>query len=275
VNYKILNDMRNFFALLFFSFLATSIIGQEAAAPSAASLYNEGLAKAKAKEYIAALDLFEKAIAASNADEEKGAKIIRLSKKNGTRAAYGAGSTAKKAKDYATALAAYEKGIEYAPEFYSNYKGVAQCQNAMGDKATAIKTYLKAAELAEKAGKVEKAEPLVKKAANIVAVSRGKKDWDNTLAYAQAYLETNESPDVQYCLASAFHGKGDSAKAIEHVDIAIATSMDEDKSKYLMLKAEAHEKLGQKNSAVATYKQVTNSKYLEVAQYRANKLSGK
>ena len=171
--------MKNFLVLLIFSFFSLSIIGQtaqDATTPSAASLYNDGLAKAKAKEYVEALDLFEKAIASANPEEEKGAKIIRLSKKNGTRAAYGIGSAYRKAKDYDKALAAFETGILYAPEFYSNYKGKAICLEKMGDKSASIKSYLLAADIAVKANKADKAEKMVKKAENIVAVTRGKKN---------------------------------------------------------------------------------------------------
>ena len=64
--------------------LSLGLQAQEEA--SAASLYNQGLEKAKAKEYVAALELLEKAIAKADPENETDAKVIRLAKRNGTRA---------------------------------------------------------------------------------------------------------------------------------------------------------------------------------------------
>ncbi len=240
---------------------------------SAASLYNQGLEKAKAKEYVAALDLLEKAIAKADPENETDAKVIRLAKRNGTRAAYGAGNFHRKAKDMDSALKAYETGIEYNPEYYSNYVGKAQVLNAKADPAS-VKFYLLASQKAAAADKAERAEGYASKAQNIIAVSWGKKEWDKTIAYANSYLEEKETADVHYYLASSLKAKGDSEKALEHVAKSIELAGDADASKFYMLKAETHEKLGQKSDAVAAYKMVKDAKYAERAKYKIGELGG-
>ena len=111
------------FSALFSMFMITGINAQEEA-KTAASLYNEGLAKAKEKAYVESLELMEQAIA--KATEDGNEQVIELAKKNGTRAAYGAGNTYRKAGDFDQALASFEKGIEYNPAYYTNYVGKAK-----------------------------------------------------------------------------------------------------------------------------------------------------
>ena len=255
--------------------LGFSLTGMAQDEASAVSLYNQGLEKAKAKEYVEALDLMSQAIEAADPEKENEAKVINLAKKNGTRAAYGAGIKHRKAKDYDAALAAFEKGIEFNPNYYSNYKGKAQTLEAQGNKVEAIKAYIKGGLVAEKAKKEDKAIPLFSKAENIVAVTWGKKEWDNTIAYAEAIIEAEkESAEIYYYLGDALQAKGKSSDAAEKVAKAIELAGDADASKYYFLKAEIHEKLGQKTEAVEAYKQVTDSNYSERAQYKVKELSG-
>jgi tetratricopeptide (TPR) repeat protein len=254
-----------------FSFILITGINAQDDAKTAASLYNEGLAKAKEKAYLEALDLMEQAIA--KATEEENEQVIDLAKKNGTRAAYGAGNIHRKAGDHDQALAAFEKGIEYNPAYYTNYVGKAQTLEGKGSKKEAIIAYLAAADVAAKANKADKAAQYVKKSTNMIAKAKSAKDWANTQAYAEAFLEVKESADVHYYLASALKESGDSAKAIEHLDKACEMAKG-DASKYYYLKAQTHEKLGQKESAVAAYKKVTDAKYTEMAQYKIGELGG-
>ena len=133
---------------------------------------------------------------------------------------------------------------------------------------------MQASQKAMESKKEDKANDLSSKAENIVAVSWGKKEWDNTIAYASAFLEEKETPDVHYYLADALKAKGESTKALEHVAKSIELAGDADASKYHMLKAETHEKLGQKADAIAAYKLVKAAKYAERAKYKITELGG-
>ena len=95
---------------------------------TAGSLYNDGLAKLKAKEYKEALTLMEKAMEV--ADPEADEKVIKLAKRNGAFASYYVGNQLRKEKKYDEALAIYEKGIGYSTGVYSNYVGIAQALDA-------------------------------------------------------------------------------------------------------------------------------------------------
>lgn len=240
---------------------------------SAASLYNEGLEKAKAKDYVASLDLFKKALEVADPENENDAQVIKLAKRNGTSAAYGAGNVHRKAKAYEEALKAYETGIEFNPGYYSNYVGKAQVLDAQNDPM-AVKFYIQAGNKAQASKKEDKALDLFSKAENTVAVSWGQKEWANTIAFASAYLEEKETADVHYYLANALKETGEAEKALEHVAKSIELAGDADASQYHMLKAETHEKLGQKQEAIAAYKMVSDAKYAERAQYKIGELGG-
>lgn len=140
---------------------------------SAASLYNDGLAKLKAKEYDEALTLLEQSL--EKADPEADGKVIKLAKRNSAFASYYIGNKLRKEKKYDEALAVYQKGIEYSSSVYSNFVGVAQCLEKQEKPVEAVTAYLKAAEMTSKAGKEERAVKLVNKAENFAGIARGKK----------------------------------------------------------------------------------------------------
>jgi len=238
---------------------------------TAAALYNEGLEKIKAEEFQAALPLLQQAV--DVADPAADAEVIKLAKKNGTIAGYKAGNDLRKAKQYDEALKAYDMGIAFNKTFYANYIGRAQALEGMGDNTEAVKAYLKAAEVSKLNKKEDKVEQMEAKAENMVAVSFGDKKWEETMALGAAFLESKESPEVHYYLGQALKESGDATKAAEHAQKAIDQATGE-KSKYFMLLAESFEATNQSEKAIEAYKQVTDSKYADRAQYKINELSG-
>ena len=240
-------------------------------APSAASLYNEGLAKAKAKEYVAALDLMYKAKSAlgeTEADEQ----VKKLVQTNGPKAAYGAGNVHLRAGDLEAAISAYEKGIEFNPDMYTNYVGKAQAMEKKGMVAESISTYILASKIAKTAGKADRAKSYSDKAVNIIAVAEGKEEWDNTKKYAESFLTEKENGDVLYYLASAQMNSNDLSSAVTTIGKAIAAGGAKPNN-FQYLKGQIHEKLGQKDLAIAAYKMVKGGKYIEMAKYNADQLS--
>ncbi len=266
----------NFFA--FIVLLLGSVTFLQAQEESAASLYNDGLSKLKAKEYQAAVDLLEKSIEIADPEEDK--KVLNLAKKNSAFAYYYIGNSLRKQKKYDEAIEAYEKGIEHAKIIYNNFVGRAQALEGKGEDVEAVKAYIAAAGMAKKAKKEERAKKYLAKADNFSAVSYGKKDYDKAIAAAQAFLEDNESADSHYYLAMSLKEKNESSKALEHIGKAIelAGAIEEleadDRDKFFFGKAEIHESLGQKSQAVSAYKMIKGSKYKELAQYKVDELSG-
>ncbi|HMP24233.1 MAG TPA: tetratricopeptide repeat protein [Saprospiraceae bacterium] len=263
--------VRNGFILIcLIAGFSTTLLAQD----SAASLYNEGLAKLKVKDYDGALPLLQKAIEIGDPESEDDAQVIRLASKNGAIAAYYVGNNLRKANKNDEALAVYDQGIEYDPSFYANYIGRAQAFEGKGDAVDAVKAYLAASVASEKGGKADRAEELYKKADNFAAVAWGKKQWDVAIACAQAFLEERESADAHYYLAQSLKAKGQNSEALTHAQKAAELTTDTDKDKYYFGLAEIHEALGQKSEAVAAYKMVKGATYGKRAEYKVSQLDG-
>ena len=242
--------------------------------PSAASLYNDGMALMKEKNYKEGYPLLKEAITTADSTTENGQKVIRLAKKNGAIAAYYVGNDQRKNKSYEEAIETYSSGVSYNPGFYANYIGLAQALEGKGDVKDAIDAYLNAGAACEKADKADKAGKMYSKAQNLVAVSWGAKNWKDVETYANAYLGKKESNDVEYYLAYAMKESGQYEKAMEHIEKVITASGDSVDDKYLMVKAETFEKMGNNEEAIGVYKQIKGEKYGERAAYKVNSLSG-
>jgi tetratricopeptide (TPR) repeat protein len=271
--------MRSLTVLLFLLGFATVSFAQEEA--TAASSYNDGLAKLKAKDYTAALPLMEKAIELADPESETDAKVVNLAKRNGAIAAYYAGSNQRKAEEYEAAIETFKKGMEMNPGFYANFIGYAQALDGKGDDMEAIKAYVGAAEVAAKSPKTKsKAEDYISAAETKIKNATIKKEYDESIALGKAYMEARGeevdtySPRFHYYFGSALKEKGEVSDALAHVDKAIsAAAEDEDSSRYYLLKGECHQALGQKAEAIEAYKMVKSGDYKKVADYNIQQLS--
>ncbi len=257
--------------VLFLGFTMASFAQTDA---TAASLYNEGLTKLKAKLYAEALPLFEKAIAAADSTSEADVKVVKLAKSNGAVACYSYGNQLLKEKKNDEALKTYENGIAYNPTFYANYIGRAQALEAKNNVVEAVKAYLVAGKVSETSDKADKAAEMYKKAENFAAVAWGKKQWDNTIACSEAFLAEKETSDAYYYLSEGLKGKKQQEKALEAAKKAVELAQGEDKDKCNFGLAEVYEAMGQKDNAIATYKLITGIKYGERAKYEIKQLEG-
>lgn len=260
-------------ALIFFLFMTFAATAQDDA--SAASLYNDGLAKLKAKEWPAALELMEQALAAVDSTSETDMKVQSLAQRNGAIAAYYTGTSQRKEEKFEEAVASHDKGIAMNQNFYGNYVGRAMALDAKGDEVQAVTAFLKAAEMAEKSPKnADKAESFYNKAENYAGVAYGKKEYDKSIELAQAFLEMRETPDAYYFLAASQFKNGNASDALPSIDKAAEMAADmDDNGKYFMMKGEIHEALGQKADAISAYQQITSGKYLERAKYKIDQLN--
>lgn len=271
--------MRSLTVLLFMLGFATVSFAQEDA--SAASLYNDGLAKLKAKDYAAALPLMEKAIEMADPESETDAKVIGYAKQNGAIAAYYLGSDQRKDKDYEAAIETFKKGMDMNPGFYANYIGYAQALDGNGNDLEAVKAYVGAAKVAGKSAKTkDKAEDYISAAETKVKNATIKKEYDESIALGKAYMEARGeemdtySPRFHYYYGSALKEKGEVSDALAHADKAISAAEEgEDSSRYYLLKGECHQALGQKSEAIEAYQMVKTGDYKKVADYNIQQLS--
>lgn len=240
---------------------------------TAASLYNEGLALLKAKDYAAGLPILELALAQATEDENE--KVIGLAKKNGAKAAYNLANTKKREGALEEAAALYTKGIEWSPDYASNYKGLAAVTEKQGDKLEAIKMYITAGDKTSAKGKAEKAKKLYKKAQNMVGKIYTSKDYPNAISAGKAFMEMHESAEVCYYLCRAITESTATEEAITYADKAIELSGDTVDDKYYVAKAKAYEKMNKNADAIEVYKLVTGEKYKPQAEYKIKTLGGK
>lgn len=264
--------LNNLSVLFMFFFCFSIAYGQDDA--TAASLYNQGLEKLKAKEYNEALTLLEQSM--EKADPEADKKVVDLAKKNAAFACYYIGNDLRKADKFEDALNIYSKGIDYNKGVYSNFIGRAQALEDKGEKAASVKAYLTAAEMTKKAGKADRAEQLVSKAANFAAVAFGKKEYAEAIETAETYLAIDStSSETHYYLSQSLLAKGQKEKALDHAVKSIELAGEaSDKNKLYFGKAEAHEALGQKEKALEAYKMVSGDTYAERAKFKVDQLSG-
>ncbi len=264
-----MNTIQRTILLLFISLQIA--VAQDESAPTAASLYNQGLEQLKAKSYSEAYELLMQAIEA--ADPESDAQVLNLAKRNGAIAAYYVGSEHLKAKSYQEAGVVFEQGIKLDTSAYTNYYGAAKALDDSGQLIEAVEAYLKAADVAAADSKAaDRAERYLSRAVNILGTSSTNKKCDVTIKGGELYLASHESKDVNYYLAKCFMEAGRKDDALAHAKLAHGMGGTEDEGKYVMLMAEVLESAGRKSEAADMYGKVPAGKYRQQAQYRAGQL---
>jgi len=263
--------MRKSITMIFALLLGFTTFAQEE--KSAAALYNEALAFIKAKDYAAGLPVLESALAKATTDENE--KVVRLAKKNGSKTTYNLGNAKKKAGDIDGAIELYNKGIEWAPDYAGNYKGLAAATEAKGDLITAIKQYITAGDKTAAGKKPERAPKLYKKARNMVGKIYKSKDYAKTIEAGKALLKMRDEAEVAYYICRANTESVLTDEAIIYADKAIELSGDTVNDKYYVAKAKAFEKMGKFADAVQAYKLVTGDKYKAQAEGKIKLLGSK
>lgn len=248
-------------------------IAQDDSSAAAYQAYSEGKAKADAKEFAGALELFAKAIEVGNPEKEYDAGIIDAAKKNGAIAAYYVGNDLRKEDKFDEALAVYEQGIEYNPELYYSYVGRAQTLTGKEDYAGSVAAYFKAAEVAEAAGSGDKSGDLIEQASKLPGIAWSKKNWDVAIATAEAFLAKKETGDAHYYLSQSLKEKGENEKALDHALKAAEMYEGEDKDKAYYRLGEIYEASGKKAEAIEAYSKA-GGKYGDRAKYKADQLGG-
>ena len=260
---------RILFSTLFSLFILAALTAQDSdgAEASATSLYNDGIAAIKAKDYQTALDKFTAAL--EKADPEADEKVIKLSKKNGANAAYAVANKKMKADDLEGALALFEKGIELNDKSYLCAYGKAK---VLGEQKSddALNAYFDAADLAIAAGKEDKAKDYVDRAGKIVSKAYFDKEYESAVANGTKLIERMDDAGVRYYLAKSLIKLNNGSEAIPHAEKAKELGGSEDEGKYIMVYAEALEASGDMTAAKKAFAEVPQGKYYEVAQYKVN-----
>ncbi|MEL6846499.1 MAG: hypothetical protein AAFP02_25110, partial [Bacteroidota bacterium] len=142
-------------------------------------------------------------------------------------------------------------------------------------KAGAVKAYIEASGVAEKAGKADKVASLMGSAEKLARIAYGKKKYDDAIACSEAFLAVKETARAHYTMAQALKSKKQFAKAVPHIEKAVEMMEAKDKDKYQYAAGQIYEGAGNKSKAVAAYKKVAGEKYGKNAAYKVTQLGGK
>lgn len=240
---------------------------------TATSLYNEGLAELKEKNYESGLDLMEKALV--KAEKEGQEKVIELAKKNGSVAAYNVGNEKRKNGELVEAVALFEKGIELNPENASNYLGKAMTLEEIEINTETVIAYMVAGDMYTKADQIDRAEKMVIKSRNIIINAFIDKNYDFTIEAGKAYLALDNNADIHYYIGKSFSEKGMNDEALAHINQAITLSKgneEADFDKFYYAKAQILESANKIDEAIAAYKMVKGEKYKDQVEYKIKNL---
>jgi len=259
-------------SLLFLLSFSISTFAQDA---TATSLYNEGLASLKAKDFENGYAQIEAALKA--AETEGNEKVASLAKKNGAKAAYNLGVAKLNAKAIDEANTLFSRGLELNPNYSSNVMGLAQILDAKGEKANSVKKYFEAVEMAKKNGKAETAAKIQKRAGGVISKLYKAKDYAKLVEAGKTYLTFDENYRINYYVAKAFEKQKDNASAVPFINKAIelATASGKPaKDSYYWAQGNILEAVGNKADAKAAYQKITGEKYKANADYRIKEIGG-
>lgn len=266
---KFISKITFSFILICLSFLTLQAQESE---KSATSLYNEGLALLKEKDYTNGLPLMESAIEKATTEENE--KVLELAKKNGAIAAYNVGRNAEKSGSEADAEKYYLKGIDLNPSYSSNYSALAGIYRDQDKTDLAVENYIKAIKVAKENEKVKKVDNNLKRLTTIVGKEYTSKNYDKAIEYGNAV--NNEVPihAIHYYVSRSYIEKADFKMALENAEnaIKVGTEENENEDKYYVALALAHAGLGNKTEAIKAYEMVTDETYKEQAQYQISLL---
>jgi len=255
-----------FLLLALFTF---SLSAQDAAAaPTAAGVYNEGLAALKTKDYVKGFPLMEEAL--KLATESNNEQVIGLAKKNGAMAAYNLGLSKLKAKSFDEANGLFNKAKEMSPSSSSSYIGLARVMKEQGKYDEAMDAFFVGVNKAKAEKKMKKAADAEKRAKGMVTSVYKAKKYEDVVTLGEKFLANAKNADVSYYVGKSMVANGDDAGAIAHFDNALGMIKDKDKVNYA--KAQSLEKLGKNTEAVAAYKLVTGEKYKAQVDHKVSTL---
>ncbi len=260
---------------LFLSF--TVVHAQEAEGEkkiTATSVYNEALALLKAKDFEAGLPLMKQAIELATTEENE--KVLKLAKKNASKASYSLGKAKYKAKAYDEAMALYKEGLGYDSLNVSNIAGMGAVLKKQGKALEATDYLVQSAMMYKEKGKTQRVDNTMKSLNSMTGKAYTTDKFDEAIMIGEKALAVGEHASISYYLSRCYLEKGDKEKALELASKAVEIGTKEEKieDKYYIAQAKAYAALGKKAEAIAAYEKVTGEKYLEQAQYQIGQLKG-
>lgn len=267
---------KNLFSLIvLFAMTITFASAQDAEKKvTATSAYNEALALLKEKKYDEGLPLMAQAVELAEAEENE--KVLKLAKKNASKASYSVGKVKYKAGAYDEALKIYNEGIAYDSTNASNVAGIAAVYKKQGNKIEATNYFVQSALMFQEKGKDKNVDKTLKTLNVMTGKAYTGDKFDEAIAIGNKALTIKDHASIAYYVSRAYLEKGENDKALELATKAVdtATKNETMEDKFYIAQAKAYAATGMKTEAIAAYEKVTEEKYLEQAKYQIGQLKG-
>ena len=241
---------------------------------NATTLYNEGLAALKEKNYKSGFTILESAY--EKAKMENNEEVLGLSKKNLIFAAYNYGEELIKGKNAKEAIIVYQKGLAVDATSSLMHQGIGKAKEEMADAEGAAASYmtsLDAAKAEKDEKKVSAAQTRVK---NLLVKQLQAKAFTKVIKIGTDYLAVdNANSDITYLVGKAYTDKGDNTNGIKYlletVDLSNKAGVKVDDKVYYGLGVAYDAKKDAKN-AIKYLGMVTDPKYKASADAIITKL---
>jgi hypothetical protein len=182
---------------------------------NATTLYNQGLAALKEKNYKSGFTILESAY--EKAKMENNEEVLGLSKKNLIFAAYNYGEDLIKSKNAKEAITVYQKGLAVDATSSLMHQGIGKAKEEMGDAEGAAASYmasLNAAKAENDDKKVSAAQTRVK---NLLIKQLQAKAFAKVIKIGTDYLAVDNNSSITYLVGKAYADKGDNTNGIKYL----------------------------------------------------------
>jgi tetratricopeptide (TPR) repeat protein len=182
---------------------------------NATSVYNEGLAALREKNFKSGYSLLDSAYVL--AKQENNNEVLGLAKKNLIFAAFNYGNDLIKNKNSKDAITVFQKGLTIDETSSLMHQGIGKAKEEMGDAEGAAKSYmtsLDAAKAEKDDKKISDAQTRVK---NLLVKQLQAKAYAKVIKIGTDYLTVDNNSSITYLVGKAYTDKGENANGIKYL----------------------------------------------------------
>jgi predicted Zn-dependent protease len=239
-----------------------------------ASLYNDGVAALREKDFKTGFTLLESAF--KKAKEENNEEVLGLAKKNSISAAFNYGNDLLKNKNPKEALDVFQRGLAIDETASLLHQGSGRAKEDANDIEGAVAsytTYLEMAKAEKDDKKIGDAESKVK---NLLLKQLNAKAYARVIKLGNEFLEKGKNAEISYLVGKAYADKGDATNGIKYLLESVEQSTAagekvEDKVNYAL--GMAYDGKKDKANAIKYFSMITDPKYKAAAQSMITRLN--
>ena len=261
------------------STVLTPIIAQENTSTtdekSATTLYNEGVAALREKDYKTSFMLLESAFTKAQSDNNE--QVLDLAKKNIVSAAFNYGNDLLKAKNTKDAIDVFQRGLSVNESASLMYQGIGRAYEDANDAESAAQSYIAYLDAAKSENDEKKIGDAQSRVKNLLIKQLNAKAYNRIIKIGGEYLEKDKTSEITYLVGKAYAEKGDHSNGIkymlESIDLSTAAGEKIDDKVYYGLGL-AYDGNKDSKNAIKYFSMVTDPKFKASAQAFITKLKG-